>query len=290
MLLHMKPTAITSKLGTLERHAFSSEGRAGWSLLSPAASEHVALPFLHFNRSLYTLPFFLPAHAIEKRHMETSMQTLQTFQLCFKTNANPFFQTSSPPPHPSPHSSPHSPATSGASSQESGGWFKPTQQFSASGRVPAHRTFFLLSYLITCRHRVTHSIPPRAWELLAWRAGISTSGKPHPDSNPPRVASYTSSPFFSLVSRKSPVLQAVKILLQACAEHYLGMRQARVEQTFTTERASAKTEIPGKLLVLAACQAHKLSEQRLPMGLPGSKCRSTTAKGPTGHSAAYPTT
>lgn len=195
MLLHMKPTAITPKLGTWERHAFSSEGRAGWSLLSPAASEHMALPFLHFNRSLYTLPFFLPAHAIEKRHMETSMQTLQTFQLCFKTNANPFFKISFFPP---------TSATSGVSSQESEGWFKPTQQFSASGRVPAHRTFFLLSYLITCRHRVTHSIPTRAWELLARRAGISTSGKPHPDSNPPGVASYTSSSFFSPGVKEKP--------------------------------------------------------------------------------------
>lgn len=112
MLLHRKPITITPKLGASEQHAFSSKGRAEWSLLFPAASEHMALPSLHFNRSLYTLPFFLPAHAIEKRHMETSMQTLQTFQLCFKANANPFFLTSFLP---------LTSATSGASSQESRG-------------------------------------------------------------------------------------------------------------------------------------------------------------------------
>lgn len=80
----------------------------------------------------------------------------------------------------------------------------------------------------------------------------------------------------------------MKILLHACAEHYLGTRQARAEQTFTTERASAKTEIPGELLVLAVCQARKLSTQRLPMGLPGSERGSALAMGPTGHTLPIP--
>lgn len=66
------------------------------------------------------------------------------------------------------------------------------------------------------------------------------------------------------------------------------MRKARAEQTFTTERASAKTEIPGELLVLAACQARKLSAQRLPTGLPGSECRSTLAMEPTEHTLPIP--
>lgn len=82
----------------------------------------------------------------------------------------------------------------------------------------------------------------------------------------------------------------MKILLHACAEHYLGTRQARAEQTFTTERASAKTEIPGELLVLAVCQARKLSTQWLPMGLPGSERGSALAMGPMGHTLPYPAT
>lgn len=82
------------------------------------------------------------------------------------------------------------------------------------------------------------------------------------------------------MSRKGPVVQAVKILLQACAEHYLETRQAQVEQTFTTECASAKTEIPGELLVLAVCQACKLSAQWLPTGLPAPGAGPRRPRGP----------
>lgn len=73
----------------------------GWKVSALQSSLRVAQ---HFHFSILTnhfthCHFFLPAHVIEKRHMETSMQTLQTFQHSFKTNANQFFETSffSPP-------------------------------------------------------------------------------------------------------------------------------------------------------------------------------------------------
>lgn len=124
------------------------------------------------------------------------MQTLQTFQLCFKTEANPFFLNFFYSPHfcylwsEFPRIQERGGLSNAAILSE---WQGATKHGSSS-----------LIFLITYRHRVTHPIPTRAWELLAWRAGISTSEKPHPDSNPPRVASYTSSPLFPWCQGRAP--------------------------------------------------------------------------------------
>lgn len=66
------------------------QGRCSPAQPTSAQRFHFAILTNHFTHC----HFFLPAHVIEKRHMETSMQTLQTFQHSFKTNANQFFETS----------------------------------------------------------------------------------------------------------------------------------------------------------------------------------------------------
>lgn len=76
---------------------FSFKDRTGRSLLS-SAEQHSIFIFTILTNRFTHCHFFLPAHGIEKRHMETSMQTLQTFQHSFKTNANQFFETSFPLP------------------------------------------------------------------------------------------------------------------------------------------------------------------------------------------------
>lgn len=68
------------------------------SLLQPKSTQHFHFSILtnHFTHC----HFFLPAHVIEKRHMETGMPSLQTFQHSFETNANQLFWNSPPPPTP----------------------------------------------------------------------------------------------------------------------------------------------------------------------------------------------
>lgn len=169
------------------------QGRCSPAQPTSAQRFHFAILTNHFTHC----HFFLPAHVIEKRHMETSMQTLQTFQHSFKTNANQFFETSFFSPL----------LLTQEQVLKNPRWFF-LKTVSVTTPCKWHRAsalslppLVIFSLWIPCTNGVTHGRHLKVMDLLAQKAQLTHLGKHRPmtaqpelhqTSLPPLIPTFTS--------------------------------------------------------------------------------------------------